>query len=906
MRLSKIKLSGFKTFVEPTTLTLPSNLVGIVGPNGCGKSNVIDAVRWVLGESSAKYLRGESMSDVIFNGSASRKPVSNASIELFFDNSEKKIVGEFAQYNEISTRRVITRDGQSEYYLNGTKCRRKDITNLFLGTGLGPRSYAIVQQAMISSLIEAKPDEMRVFLEEASGISKYKQKRKETESRIKNTRENLNRLNDLKEEIDKQIKRLKKQARDAEKYKELKNREKDIEGEIIYCKISDIDKKLEQNDSESKSYRDTYDDRLTKLRKVEADIEELRIKNNEVNESFNLKQKDHFEIQANIARIEQSIEYEKELESQKSINAQEIKKELDRIKIEYSEDQIELERINAELDSKNKSNQANKINLSQLENELKTTSDHLITEDEVNEQLRTELNELKTTFESESVRINLLEKQSTEQNRQKQIIINVHQLKDSFMALKSSLEESIADFGNETSQTISNQIDRLEDKINQLSSEYEDTELKIADNEEQLSKSKDISAQTKLLIDELTEKKNQSDQKKVNLANLRNTHSQKLTNLRERVQDAELKTESLKTSQQGLQTAITRLEAQMTQLKSRSLELTAKENPQTSINDDQKLELESLLNMSLESEKSLEIERKKQEEMQSHLRNQEVDRTNLNASVNQAREDLEKYKLKQKEYEVRKESLNEQLISMGLDYASIDEKSSNKDMTLDSLSLELEKILRGIDRLGAINLAAEAEFKEESKRIEKLDEQFEDLNRALETLTSAIKQIDDESKSRFTETFEKVNEGLSKHFPRLFDGGKAYLELEDNDALNGGVFVMARPPGKRNSNIHLLSGGEKALTAVALLFSIFELNPAPFCLLDEVDAPLDDTNVARFCEIVKEMSSNVQFVVITHNKTTMELTKQLIGVTMSEPGVSRLVSVDLDEAIELSETPEAS
>ena len=906
MRLSKIKLSGFKTFVEPTTLTLPSNLVGIVGPNGCGKSNVIDAVRWVLGESSAKYLRGESMSDVIFNGSASRKPVSNASIELFFDNSEKKIVGEFAQYNEISTRRVITRDGQSEYYLNGTKCRRKDITNLFLGTGLGPRSYAIVQQAMISSLIEAKPDEMRVFLEEASGISKYKQKRKETESRIKNTRENLNRLNDLKEEIDKQIKRLKKQARDAEKYKELKNREKDIEGEIIYCKISDIDKKLEQNDSESKSYRDTYDDRLTKLRKIEADIEELRIKNNEVNESFNLKQKDHFEIQANIARIEQSIEYEKELESQKSINAQEIKKELDRIKVEYSEDQIELERINTELESKNKSNQANKNNFSQLENELKTTSDNLIIEDEQNENLRAELNELKTTFESESVRINLLEKQSTEQNRQKQIIINVHELKDSFIALKSSLEDSIADFGDETSTTINNQIDRLEKKINQLSSEYEDTELKITENEEQLSKSKEISGQTKLLIDELTKKKNESDQKKVDLANLRNTQSQKLANIREKVQDDELKTESLKTSQQGLQTAITRLEAQMTQLKSRSLELTAKENPQRSINDDQKQELESLLNMSLKSEKSLEVERKKQEEMQSHLRNQEVDRTNLNASVNQAREDLERFKLKQKEYEVRKESLNEQLISMDLDYKSIDQKSSSKNMTLDSLSLELEKILRGIDRLGAINLAAEAEFKEESKRMEKLDEQFEDLNRALETLTSAIKQIDDESKSRFSETFEKVNEGLSKHFPRLFDGGKAYLELEDNDALNGGVFVMARPPGKRNSNIHLLSGGEKALTAVALLFSIFELNPAPFCLLDEVDAPLDDTNVARFCEIVKEMSSNVQFVVITHNKTTMELTKQLIGVTMSEPGVSRLVSVDLDEAIELSETPEAS
>ena len=906
MRLSKIKLSGFKTFVEPTTLTLPSNLVGIVGPNGCGKSNVIDAVRWVLGESSAKYLRGESMSDVIFNGSASRKPVSNASIELFFDNSEKKIVGEFAKYNEISTRRVISRDGQSEYYLNGTKCRRKDITNLFLGTGLGPRSYAIVQQAMISSLIEAKPDEMRVFLEEASGISKYKQKRKETESRIKNTRENLNRLNDLKDEIDKQIKRLKKQARDAEKYNELKDREKNIEGEIIYCKITDIDSKLERNDMESKSYRETYDDRLTKLRKVEADIEEIRIKNNEVNESFNLRQKDHFEIQANIARIEQSIEYEKELESQKSINAQEIKRELDRIRGEYSKDRIDLERINTELDSKSKSNEANRITLVQLENDLMNTSDELIQEEQRNDLIRAELNDLKTTYEGESVRVNLLEKQSSEQNRQKEIIINVHQLKDGFFSLKSTLEDSLTGFSSETSKKIGKHIETIEEKIIELSSEYKETELKISENEEQLTNSITITERTKKLIDELSEKKNESDQKKVDLANHRNTQSQKLTNIREKVQEAELKTESLKTSQQGLQTAISRLEAQITQLKSRSLELTTKENPQTSINDDQKLELESLLNNSLESEKSLDIERKRQEEMQLLLRNQEVDRTNLNAAVNQAREDLEGFKLKQKEYEVRKESLNEQLVSLGTDYVSIDESFSSKNITLESLSSELEKILRGIDRLGAINLAAEAEYKEESNRMQKLDEQFDDLNRALETLTGAIKQIDDESKSRFSETFKKVNEGLSKHFPRLFDGGKAYLELEDNDALNGGVFVMARPPGKRNSNIHLLSGGEKALTAVALLFSIFELNPAPFCLLDEVDAPLDDTNVSRFCEIVREMSSNVQFVVITHNKKTMELTKQLIGVTMSEPGVSRLVSVDLDEAIELSETTELS
>jgi chromosome segregation protein len=906
MRLSKIKLSGFKTFVEPTTLTLPSNLVGIVGPNGCGKSNVIDAVRWVLGESSAKYLRGESMSDVIFNGSSTRKPVSNASIELFFDNSQKKLMGEFSKYNEISTRRVITRDGQSEYFLNGTKCRRKDITNLFLGTGLGPRSYAIVQQAMISSLIEAKPDEMRVFIEEASGISKYKQKRKETASRIKNTRENLNRLNDLKDEIDKQLKRLQKQANDAERYKKLKEREKDIEGEIIYCKIDNLNNKIKVNDSESKSFRETYDNRLTKLRKIEADIEELRIKNNEVNEAFNLKQKDHFEIQASIARIEQSIEYEKELESQKSINAQEIKREFSRIKAEHAKDQLELDRINEELQIKNNLNDENKISLSILESELEESSNKLLSEEDVNEILRTKLNDFNTVYETESVRVNLLEKQSNDQNRQKEIIINIHKLEDSFLSLKSIVEDSINKFDLSISEPIRSGLNSLESKIKNLKKEYSDTEIKIKENEKQLSAAISLSKEAKKSIDELTEQKNKSDQNKMNLSNLRNTNNQKIISLREKVQNSELKVESLKTSQQGLLSAISRLEAQITQLKAKSLELSSKEKPADQTNSGQKIALEELLNQSLESEKQLEIKRKKQEEMQTVLRNQEVDRTNLNAGVNQAREDLEEFKLKQKEYEVRKESFLEQLSSMDKDLESIQKSNENKKISLDSLSSELDKILRGIDRLGAINLAAESEYKEENKRIEKLEAQFDDLNRALDTLTGAIKQIDDESKTRFTETFTKVNEGLAKHFPRLFDGGEAYLELEDNDALNGGVFVMARPPGKRNSNIHLLSGGEKALTAVALLFSIFELNPAPFCLLDEVDAPLDDTNVSRFCEIVKEMSSNVQFVVITHNKTTMELTKQLIGVTMSEPGVSRLVSVGLDEAIELSDQTESS
>ena len=901
MRLSKIKLSGFKTFVEPTTLTLPSNLVGIVGPNGCGKSNVIDAVRWVLGESSAKYLRGESMSDVIFNGSSTRKPVSNASIELFFDNTEKKIGGEFAQYNEISTRRILSRDGQSEYFLNGTKCRRKDITNLFLGTGLGPRSYAIVQQAMIADLIEAKPDEMRVFIEEASGISKYKQKRKETESRIKNTRENLNRLNDLKDEIEKQLKRLKKQRNDAERYKKLKSREKEIGAEIIYTKILEIDKLIETNKSDSSKYQETYDDHLTRLRKIEADIEELRIKNNQANEDFNQKQKDHFAIQADIARHEQSIEYEKELASQKTINAEEIKSELVNLNTEVDKDKKELEAIELELGQILTLFNEDKSELKDLSTKLDDINKSFeITENE-NETIKSQLNEKNTIVEKETVKVNLLEKQLSNQQQQKTIINNLHQLERSFKSLKTELNSLLSSHDESGVENISLQISNFETELISISNQLEDTEKKINENERELENSRSLLNDNSQLVAQLNHEKNESDSAKNNLANQKNTLQQKIGNLTVKVQSQELKVESLKSSQDALNTAINRLEAQRTQLKSRSLELTLKAKNDELPEDDSKRKLESLLNSSLKKEKDLDASRITLENSQTILRNSEIDRTNINSQVNQAREDLEHFKLNQKEYDVRRESLNEQLKDYGQSFQSISNKLNESAIDHSALEQELEKILKSIDRLGPINLAAAQEYEQENERMEKLLSQFEDLNRALDTLNGAIKKIDDESTTRFNETFVKVNEGLEKHFPRLFDGGKAYLELENNDALEGGVFVMARPPGKRNSNIHLLSGGEKALTAVALLFSIFELNPAPFCLLDEVDAPLDDTNVGRFCDIVKEMSSNVQFVVITHNKTTMELTKQLIGVTMSEPGVSRLVSVDVDEAVEMSE-----
>ena len=905
MRLSKIKLSGFKTFVEPTTLSLPSTIVGIVGPNGCGKSNVIDAVRWVLGESSAKYLRGESMSDVIFNGSSTRKPVSTATIELLFDNTDKKVGGEYSKYNEISTKRVITRDGQSRYFLNGTKCRRKDITTLFLGTGLGPRSYAIVQQDTISRLIEAKPDDMRIFLEEAAGVSKYKQKRKETESRIKNTRENLNRLNDIREEIEKQLRRLKTQSNAAKRYKKYKSREKEIHAEVLFTRINGLLFKLKDNQEEVQQHQSTFDQNLTELRKIEADIEEQRVADAEATQNFNNAQKDHFELQSKIARLEQSIEYEKELESQKSFNVQEIQKELERINKEHKEDSVQINQISSALSKLEQTIITASSIVNGLEQTLNELEGNLQGVSEQNESITNEINELNTVVETESVKISVLSKQMTQIDDQKRTIKNLHEAESIFKQLEKEIESSKIYFDPQSFEIITNKLDLLGEKLVSLSLKFQTIEQEITKNEGQIDSSKKNLKLAKGKLDELATDKEKLDQQKIDLSNEINTYKQKINSQRPSLQKLELKAESNRSTISALKNAMNRLESQKTQIMAKSLEITKGTRKKSDPTAEVKEQLESLLNHSLESEQTLNTLREQLEIIQATLRNYEIDRTNQNAKVNQSREILEKYKLSIRELEVRKEGLDDQLSANGYSYESIKE-SIVETLNETELEQELEKILRSMERLGPINLAASNEYEEEAKRKDNLDSQFDDLNRALDTLSGAIKQIDDESMKRFNETFEKVNIGLKKHFPRLFDGGKAYLELEKDDPLDGGVIVMARPPGKRNSNIHLLSGGEKALTAVALLFSIFELNPAPFCLLDEVDAPLDDTNVARFCEIVREMSESVQFVVITHNKTTMELTNQLIGVTMSEPGVSRLVTVDLDEAVALTEESQSA
>ena len=610
-------------------------------------------------------------------------------------------------------------------------------------------------------------------------------------------------------------------------------------------------------------------------------------------------------MQSKIARLEQSIEYEKELESQKSINVQEIQKELERINKEHKEDSVQINQISSTLSKLEQTIITASSIVNGLEQSLNTLEGTLQGVSEQNESITNEINELNTVVETESVKISVLSKQMTQIDDQKRTIKNLHEAESIFKQLEKEIESSKIYFDPQSFEIITNKLDLLGEKLVSLSLKFQTIEQEITQNEGQIDSSKKNLKLAKGKLDELATDKEKLDQQKIDLSNEINTYKQRINSQRPSLQKLELKAESNRSTISALKNAMNRLESQKTQIKAKSLEITKGTRKKSDPTAEVKEQLESLLNHSLESEQTLNTLRKQLEIIQTTLRNYEIDRTNKNAEVNQAREILEKYKLSIRELEVRKEGLDDQLSANGYSYESIKEKVV-ETLNETELEQELEKILRSIERLGPINLAASNEYEEEAKRKDNLDSQFDDLNRALDTLNGAIKQIDDESMKRFNETFAKVNIGLKKHFPRLFDGGKAYLELEKDDSLDGGVFVMARPPGKRNSNIHLLSGGEKALTAVALLFSIFELNPAPFCLLDEVDAPLDDTNVGRFCEIVREMSDSVQFVVITHNKTTMELTKQLIGVTMSEPGVSRLVSVDLDEAVALTEESQSA
>ena len=732
MQLKHIKLSGFKSFVDPTKISFPTNMVGVVGPNGCGKSNVIDAVRWVLGELSAKNLRGESMVDVIFNGSEKRKASGQCSIELLFDNSSAKIGGEYASFNEVSIKRVMTRDAQSNYYINNTKCRRKDVQDIFLGTGLGPSSYAIIEQGMVSKLVSARPDELRTHIEEAAGVSKYRERRKETESRIKRTKENLSRVKDIKDEIARLIKRLENQAKAADKYNLLKKDKAKLE--LDKAILFSIEAKNNRDNLQKNldSYNRDLKIKNAECETIQSQIDQYRTENDSILVEYETAQKNFYAVGAEIAKREANLQNINKSDSETKYSLQKAKQNYE----------------------KARESEKNFDELSPSEKAM-----HI-------------LNDI----------INIIEKYG----------INNDSIRDKALELKRLLVDI----------------------------------LNIA------------TAQSKSLTKEYLSRQNE---------------------LEVQIEEAE----KLKGSIEE--------------------------------------EMEELVNKSSKAESVLIDLRQKQSKFNEELRDLENKKSIADLDSRSISEKITDVRVELKTHEINLENSNKKIKEAGIEIESID-FSVYENTTFEEIEDKLVDIEAKIIKLGAINLAAPDEIAEESARKQELDEQYADLTEALDKLTAAIKKIDDETKTIFKDSFNAVNTRLKEMFPKLFGGGMAELTLTDDDTLNAGVVLMARPPGKKNSSISQLSGGEKALTALALVFAIFELNPAPFCLLDEVDAPLDDLNTLRFINMVEEMSKSVQFIFITHNKVSMERSDYLMGVTMQEAGVSRMVSVDVSQALQLADS----
>ena len=941
MRLKKIKMSGFKSFVDPTTISFVTDKTGIIGPNGCGKSNIIDAVRWVMGETS-KQIRGDKMEDVIFNGSADRKPVGQASIELIFDNSEGKAHGQYAKYNEISVRRDAARDSQSKYFLNGTRCRRRDVVDIFLGTGLGPRSYAIIEQGMISKLIDAKPEELRVYVEEAAGISKYRERRRETENRIQHTRENLDRINDLRGEVQKQLDHLERQKKQAEKYNTLKKDHKRISSELTVLMLKGYELEKQEKQTTVSATEVETEKENAELQAILTNIEKQRHVLTEINNIFNETQAQYYQCASEVSSIEQRMGDKKSNQDAVKDMEQQISSE----KEEINKKNIVIENLGGEVEHKLKDSlssiEGSREKLAALKNVIDVKkSDHLSLQGKLASLLA--LNEESLTGQdgsfAEWLKINALDSQprladiievekgwekavdlvlsnklhAITTNNLQQHISNAERLESGEVVIfkrrpgvaKTSKELLLSKVKCDSDlSSFFHQIFCTETTSDAL-----ELRKNISSNESVVSKEgvwlgkdwavikgkkavKNEFLSRKAEIDNLTVKENEA---KESISSLESEYRQKektyadLQNDREELHEQKLQLELARSEKVSLE---------------RSLEKNKKLHnsiitPDSSI-EDLSNELQKALQLQKDADDKVTEKRKEVEGTQESISLLERDRLSQDSKIQKVQETLNEKKMEVREIEVRSETLLDDLKSRDID---IDTVKANLDENANIAEWEQKenKFSERITRMGLINLASIEEFNQQTERKEYLDSQHDDLTEALSTLESAIAKIDKESRNRFRDTFEKINLQLQETFPKLFGhGAEAQLVMTEHDLLRTGVAVYARPPGKRLSSMNLLSGGEKALTAVAILFSLFTLNPAPFCILDEVDAPLDDANVGRFCEIVKDMSSQVQFIIITHNKTTMEYTNQLIGVTMTEPGVSRLVSVDIDDAMQMT------
>jgi chromosome segregation protein len=1164
MRLKSIKLAGFKSFVDPTTVNFPGNMCAVVGPNGCGKSNVIDAVRWVMGESSAKNLRGESMTDVIFNGSVNRQPVGQASIDLVFDNTDGRVGGEYASYAEISIKRIVTREAQSEYYLNGTRCRRRDITDIFLGTGLGPRSYAIIEQGMISRLIESKPEELRVFIEEAAGISKYKERRKETESRMRRTLENLERLTDLRDELERQLQHLQRQAESAEKYSAFKEEERELKAQLQALQWHELDDQIKTCGANIGELEVKLESVHAEHQQVDTAIEQHRVDHTDRTGAFNQVQATYYSLGSEVSRMEQTIKHQQErsrqltqdleqtsssylqsesllgddqaklqawelelatlapelallLETEESSaesllvaeeamhawqqqwdefnqhaaeprqqaevqqsRLQHLEQALQRVQtriIALEEEKQSLAASDADVEIATLGEQLAELELLLAEHE--GTGDQLVEQvaetRDMGTQLSDQLNDVRSGLqqmrgrqaslealqqaaleandgtvsdwletqnlehkprlleqlqvdddwqlavetvlgdylqavcvddigplgsllsELEQGQLLLLERstavapQSPEllssrvrsDNRTHAVLAGIYCADDMAQAMgrrvSLAAHESVItkdgvwlgpdwlrvtrlsdDQGSvikrkQELQDLSQNVEREEQlceqleasllesretlkqleeqrqqsqrelqavtrqhsevgatlsaeqaKVEQITVRRNRINSEIDDSREQFAMEQGSMAEARQLLSAAIETMESDSQRREELLSQRDETRNTLDTARQSGRHAKdgahqsaMRDQSLQTQVAAMQGSIARTLSQVEQLRQRRETLVAAMSENDSPIDGLQSQLENQLEQRLEVEGALSESRQAVAEVEHQLRQAEQERTGIEHRAQSVRGELEQQRMSNQGLQIQCENVQAQLSESGHE-VDVVLQAMPEGANEEEWQRSLERVANRIARLGPINLAAIDEYSLQSERKNYLDAQNTDLETALETLEAAIRKIDKETRSRFRDTFDQVNNGLQELFPRVFGGGSAYLEMTGDDLLDTGISIMARPPGKKNSTIHLLSGGEKALTAIALVFSIFQLNPAPFCMLDEVDAPLDDANVGRYARMVKEMSEKVQFIYITHNKISMELADQLMGVTMHEPGVSRLVTVDVEEAAELA------
>ncbi len=930
MRLSKIKLAGFKTFVDPTVLSFPSNLTGIIGPNGCGKSNIIDAIRWVMGESSARNLRGESMDDVIFSGSSSRPEVSKAFIELYFDNENNTLDAKFARFSEIVIRREVSRDGSSSYFLNNTRCRRKDIREVFLGTGLGPRSYAIIEQGMISRLVESKPEELRTYLEEAAGISKYKEKRRETELRLKHTKDNLNRLNDVMKEITTQLNKLERQAKAANDYKELKNSERGLRLNLLSLKWNNYNSEIIELDKNISKSNIEHEKQKSLLTNKDRLIEETRVQRGAKQDIFNTAQADFYHIGSEIAKCEKDIEHSQESEFSRQKSIDEIVLSITHLKQEQEKEDLRSKSLENTIKEKkailvsvvdqltilNKEKSASNF---ALQNWQTSFNDFISAQSNTKNKQEIEKTKIKASEKSIELltkRLRILESYTIDDDQNlsdKNIIMstaNDIQEKISLMLVDVERSELSSDRDNKilkalplsikyVADNLKNLIKKIKILIRSQDDEIKDIKFKINDYQSSIAIAKKSLDLLHLEVRLDSDKKTKLEKERIEFKQIIDKVIWTSEEIQSSQNDLNISISSLLSEQTAANDNLARINGEKNDMEDRKLMLLSNNLTPTKPSSDMQNMLKKLLNDKKNKEINLAEIRDSLTLLDKKTSGFESDKNDINLVISDLRERLELMKISLSEKTAQRNSLKE---NSDLPVSEIENTLNNIAPTdsVESIEKHITSLQSKIESLGAINLAAIDELKDQQDRKIYLDNQYDDLSKSVSTLENAIKTIDNETKVKFKDIFDQINNNLNNYFTKIFGGGKAYLEMTDNDLLNTGVSIMARPPGKLIKNINLLSGGEKAGVGIAFVFSIFKINPAPFCLLDEVDAPLDEANNARFCNVVREMSESVQFIFITHNKSTMELADILSGVTMREPGVSKLVSVNVGEAVNLT------